>query len=363
MRFQSLRRFAVVMLILSGVSSARAESPVVTGPRGVIDAHAHLSLQGARNIAKIMGQNGIRAMVNLSGGSPGMGMEQAVALAKMFGGRIVNFYTPDWSRVDEPDFGVVEAARLEAAVTRYDYKGLKIAKVLGLGLRWASGVLVDVDDPVMDPLWQKAGELGIPVSIHVGDPKAFFEPLTPQNERWEELSVHPSWSFHGADYPTFQGILDAFERVVERHPRTTFIGVHFGNDAEDLAWVDRMLDTYPNLMIDIAARVGEFGRHPADKVRAFFVKHQDRILFGTDIGVGADHLMLGSNGAVPPTMDDVKPFYDAHWRYLETTDARIDHPSPIQGRWKVDAIGLPKDVLQKLYIGNANRMIFKGKVP
>ena len=346
---------ALTLTLLLAAGPARAERPV-------IDVHAHLSLSGARFIAQIMGENGIRAMVNLSGGSPGQGMEQAIALARMFGGRILNFYNPDWSRVDEPDFGVVEAQRLREAVRTHGYGGLKIAKVLGLGLRWSSGVLVDVDDPILDPLWEMAGELGVPVSIHTADPKAFFEPLTPDNERWEELSVHPGWSFHGADYPTFQQLLDAFERLVDRHPRTTFIGVHFGNDAEDLAWVDRMLDAYPNLMIDVAARVGEFGRHPADQVRAFFLKHQDRVLFGTDIGISARSLMLGSNGAIPPGLADVKPFYDAHWRYFETTERQIDHPSPIQGRWKVDAIGLPPDVLRKLYFDNANRLIFKGTV-
>lgn len=344
---------AAVLALVPG-AAARAERP------GVVDAHAHLSLSGARLIAHFMGENGIRAMVNLSGGSPGQGMDQAIALARMFGGRIVNFYNPDWSRADEPDFGVVEAQRLREAVEGHGYRGLKIAKVLGLGLRYASGVLVDVDDPILDPLWRAAGELGVPVSIHTADPVAFFEPLTPENERWEELSVHPTWSFHGGDFPTFRELMDALERLVERHPRTTFIGVHFGNNAEDLAWVDRMLDTYPNFMIDIAARVGEFGRHPAEQVRAFFVKHQDRILFGTDIGIGARHLMLGSNGAVPPGPADVKPFYDAHWRYLETDQKQIDHPAPIQGRWKVDAIGLPPDVLRKIYVDNANRLIFGG---
>lgn len=344
-------RILLVFLLAGLEGAARAERIPI------IDAHAHLSYFGAGRLARIMDDNGIRLMVNLSGGSPGRGMEQAVALAQLMEGRVVNFYNPDWSRIDEPDFGVVEAIRLEDAVRSYGYKGLKIAKTLGLGVRWASAMLVEVDDPVMDPLWEKAGELGIPVSIHTADPKAFFEPLTPENERWEELSVHPSWSFHGGDYPTFGELMDALERVVARHPRTTFIGVHFGNNAEDLHWVDRMLDTYPNFMIDIAARVGEFGRHPADEVRAFFIEHQDRIVFGTDIGVGPNHLMLGSNGAEEPRMSDVKPFYDAHFRYLETNDRQIDHPAPIQGRWKVDAIGLPPEVLRKVYADNAERII------
>ena len=159
--------------------------------------------------------------------------------------------------------------------------------------------LLAVDDPGLDPLFERAGALGMPVAIHIGDPKAFWKPVTPENERWDELRVHPEWSFCGPGIPSWQQLYDAFERLVARHPKTTFIGVHFGNDPEDPDNVARMLDKYPNLYIDTAARVPEIGRHPQEKMRRFYAKYQDRILFGTDTGIGADDddMMYGSNGA------------------------------------------------------------------
>ena len=140
----------------------------------------------------------------------------------------------------------------------------------------------------------------MPVAIHIGDPKAFWKPVTPENERWDELRVHPEWSFRGPRASRRgRQLYDAFERLVARHPKTTFIGVHFGNDPEDPDNVARMLDKYPNLFIDTAARVPEIGRHPQEKMRRFYAKYQDRVLFGTDTGIGADDddMMYGSNGA------------------------------------------------------------------
>ncbi|NUN13036.1 MAG: amidohydrolase family protein [Myxococcales bacterium] len=344
----------IVVLCLTGTIVAQEPKPQRIP---VIEAHAHLSYGAAPAIARVMETNGIRWMVNLSGGSPGRGMEQAVRLAEQMPGKVVNFYNPDWSRIDEPDFAELETFRMEIAAKRFGYRGLKISKHLGLGLRWKSGVLVDIDDPVLDPIWKKAGELNWPVAIHTGDPKAFFEPLTPDNERWDELKAHPSWSFAGPEYPRRAELLAARDRVVGNFPQTVFICVHFGNNPEDIDYVDSLLDRFPNVVLDIAARVGEIGRHDAQKVRQMFVKHQDRILFGTDIGIGPHGLMLGSNGEIPPTYADIKPFYDAHWRFLESNDRQIDHPSPIQGNWKVDSIGLPREVLEKLYARNASKLL------
>jgi predicted TIM-barrel fold metal-dependent hydrolase len=147
------------------------------------------------------------------------------------------------------------------------------------------------------------------------------------------------------------------EHVIAKHPKTTFISVHFGNDAEDLDYVDRLLDRHANLMIDTAARLGEIGRHPASEVRAFFIKHRKRIVFGTDLGLAKRMIMLGSVGREEPTRADVKPFYDAHWRFFEGREKGIAHPTPIQGRWTIDAIDLPDDVLEDIYFRNALRVL------
>ena len=339
----------------------------------VIDFHAHLSLDGQDRIQRIMRENGIELMVNLSGGSYRRGPEQwlqAKILADSLGGRVVNFMNPDWTGYGDPKWAQREAARLEEAVQRYEFRGLKIAKILGLGaVDEASGQLVQVDDPRLNPLWQKCADLGIPVTIHVADPRAFWWPLNPQNERWDELKVHPGWAYGTVPPelakelpvrpkpPSWAQLLQAAERMYRANPRTVFVAVHFGNAAEDLDYVDGLLTRNDNVYLDVAARVGEFGRHPAAKLQAFFTKWQDRIVFGTDIGIGAEFLMLGSNGAVEPQLPDVRPFYEAHYRFFETAQQHIAHPSPIQGNWTVDAIDLPAPVLQKLYRDNARHLL------
>ncbi len=144
-----------------------------------------------------------------------------------------------------------------------------------------------------------------------------------------------------------------------RHPKTIFIGVHFGNDPEDPDHVAHMLDKYPNLYIDTAARVPEIGRRDAAKMRGFYEKYQDRILFGTDLGVAAeqDGMMYGSNGSNPPTLEDEARYFTSTWRYFETRDKQFESPTPIQGRWKIDGVGLPEAILRKIYFENAARVL------
>lgn len=335
-------------------------------PPGIVDFHGHLSFSGLERIKRHMATNGIERIVNLSGGSGrrgGVAWKYATVLAQRLDGRIVNFMNVQWAGCCSKAWADREIASLRFVVGRLGYKGLKISKALGLGAQDEAGKLVAVDDMRLDPLWRAAAELRVPVSIHVADPRAFWQPLDEKNERYAELSVHPGWSYHGEQVPSWTAMLDAAERLFARHKDTTFVAVHFGNAAEDIERVDRMLTRLPNVHIDIAARVGEFGRHPAARVRKFFIKHQDRVLFGTDIGIADDYLMLGSNGKELPTDRDVQPFYDAHFRYLEGAAKQIAHPTPIQGPWKIDAVGLPGEVLDKLYRGNALRLLARVRVP
>ena len=332
----------------------------------VVDFHGHLSAFGVDRIASIMDGNGIDLIVNLSGGS-GRRDERAWVMAQMLsrvlGGRIINFANVDWKGFGEADWARREADRLDHVVRTRGFRGLKISKALGLSVTDEAGRLAAVDDARIGPLWAKAAELRIPVSIHVADPRAFWLPLDEKNERFEELSAHPSWSYaRRDDVPSWSALLDAAERLYKAQPKTTFVAVHFGNAAEDIERVDRMLDSCPNVWIDISARVGEFGRHKPERVRAFFIKHQDRILFGSDIAVSDDYLMLGSNGEEVPKMAAVGPFYEAHFRYLEGKARQIPHPSPIQGRWKVDAVELPAKVLDKVYRLNAVRLLGQSRL-
>ncbi len=370
---------AALVLVLAALAPAcrnRAASPPAAQPAPApaaaphpaqrfhrIDVHTHISPDGVDRAVRLMDEWGIDGMVNLSGmhpGPPHHALERQLAAAQAAHGRIAVFSTPDFRLVvQRTDYGAAMADQLSEA-RRMGAIGLKITKGLGLGYRAHDGVhLLAVDDHGLDALFERAGELGMPVAIHCGDPQAFWKPATPDNERWDELQAHPEWSFANSGVPSWQELYDAFDRLVGRHPKTTFIGVHFGNDPEDPDTVARMLDKHPNLVIDTAARVPEIGRHPQEKMRRFFEKYQDRILFGTDTGIGEDQedMMYGSNGATPPTRADEVRFFTETWRYFETLDRQIESPTPIQGRWKIDGVGLPDPVLRKLYWENAVRVL------
>jgi hypothetical protein len=331
----------------------------MTGPLHpylAIDVHVHVHPARTALLAKIMDANGLGGVVNLgileTRGIPFQdGMR---TFRQVLGDRMVYFPAPDFGDVS-PGFGKRMAEQLARKVEA-GACGLKIYKELGLRHRDAKGNLIPVDDPRLDPLWAKAGELGVPVLIHTADPVAFFQPLDENNERWEELQRHPNWYFGKPEFPDHDTLLAQRDRVVERHPDTTFIGAHLGNYPENLAYVDACLDRYDNFYVDTCARIGEIGRHPVEEVRAFFFKHQDRVIFGTDWVLGwdaADEKKMGAGDMLA-----FKRSYDAHWRFFETDERQIEYPGyPIQGRWKVDAIDLPKEVLEKLYLRNAQRLV------
>jgi predicted TIM-barrel fold metal-dependent hydrolase len=217
--------------------------------------------------------------------------------------------------------------------------GLKIFKQFGLKFQNADGSLIAIDDLRFDPIWRTCGELGMPVLIHTGDPAAFFQPLDQSNERLEELLRHPDWSFHGDAYPARDELLRARNEVIRRHPQTQFIGAHMAGNPEDLATVGRWLDELPNLYVEISSRIGELGRQPYT-ARRFFLNHQDRILFGTDGPWPEERL-------------------SCYWRFLETFDEYFPYSEkrpPPQGLWFIYGLGLPDDVLRKIYAQNSIRL-------
>ena len=217
-----------------------------------------------------------------------------------------------------------------------------------------TGPLVKVDDPRFDPMWDAAGQLNLPVFIHTSDPDAFFTPIDRFNERWEELGHHPDWSFYGKDFPSKAELLAARNRVIGRHPKTTFVGLHVANHPENLDEVSSWLDDFPNLHVETAARLGELGRQPR-RARSFFEKYQDRIMFGTD---------AAPSEADTPQQDLKPAMYQIYFRWLETLDEYFDYaPSrrPPQGRWRIYGIGLPDPILKKVYHDNAARLLGWGE--
>jgi predicted TIM-barrel fold metal-dependent hydrolase len=250
----------------------------------------------------------------------------------------------DWAQWFEHGAAFPEwaASRLRAQKER-GAQGLKVWKGLGLTVRDLRGELVNVDDSRLVPIWETAGELGLPVLIHVADPVAFFEPIDATNERWEEIGAHPDWAFTSPPFPPFMHIIAGLASLVARHPRTTFIGAHVGCYAENLGWVGALLDRCPNFFVDISARIGELGRQPYT-ARRFFLQYADRILFGSDMG---------------PEPDAYRIIY----RFLETDDEYFNYntgPVPQQGRWHVSGLYLPDDVLEKVYFQNAARILNPG---
>src|SRR6266511_2955408 len=334
----------------------------------IIDLHQHIncSPDHLARAVRIMDRAGIGLGVNLSGGTTrreegkASEFERNKELAdRLFPGRFIHYMNLDYKGWDEPDFSERAVKQIEDG-HRLCAEGFKEYKRLGLYLRDGAGKLVKIDDPKLDPVWKRCGELGMPISIHVADPKAFWLPYDDTNERWQELKDHRAWWFGDADlYPPREELLAALNRVIERHPKTTFVCVHFANNAEDLDWVAQSLDKYPNMRADLAARIPEIGRHDPERVRRLFIKHQDRIVFATDFQV-YDRLTLGSGGSGPaPTDEDAVAFFEKQWRWLETNDRQFEHMTPIQGDWKIDAIGLPAPVLRKIYFDNARKLLVR----
>ena len=316
----------------------------------VIDAHNHLgeSFGGGWDkkpvfeLLDLLDEVGVIAYVDLDGGwgedildaHLDLFKEKAPERFQIFGG-------VDWSQWESKGDGFPDwaASRIRVQKER-GAQGLKVWKVFGLHVRDHNGKLVEVDDARLIPIWETAGELDLPVMIHVADPVAFFDPIDEINERWEELGEHPDWAFTSPPFPSFMSIMESFANLVERHPNAVFIGAHVGCYAENLGWVGALLDRCPNFYVDISARIGELGRQPYT-ARHFFIQFADRVLFGSDMGPD-------------------KNAYRICYRFLETDDEYFNYnvgDIPLQGRWHVHGLYLPDDVLKQVYHANASRVL------
>ncbi len=353
------------------------EHPVASARYPVIDMHTHVSsvfrrtpepgdaLQGSPGerfdqIVKWMDELNIQTLVNLTGGS-GEGLQRSVdEMVSKHPDRLITCTVPSYDRLSEPDYPQWQADELGRA-KEAGAIGLKISKTLGLYLREGGflesereegqrGPLVKIDDPRFDPMWEAAGRLDFPIFIHIADPDAFFTPTDRFNERWEELGNHPSWSFYGEDFPPKPELLGARNRVIEKHPNTNFVCLHVANHPENLDEVSSWLDKYPNMHVEIGARLGALGRQPR-RARKFFEDFPDRIMFGTD---------ASPNGSSVPQQDLEPEMFRCYFRFLETLDEYFDYspaPTPPQGRWKIYGIGLPDEILRNVYHDNAARIL------
>ncbi|MBC8155217.1 MAG: amidohydrolase family protein [Bacteroidetes bacterium] len=310
-----------------------------------IDVHNHqwnMPDQDLNALVKQMDDLNMQVMVNLSGrGFGGSGESDkffAGSLAniqKTSPKRLVLFSNINFDRIGEPGWTEAAVKTLEADVKQGAH-GLKIFKNLGLDKKDSKGQRVRVDDPRLDPIWAKCGELGIPVLIHTGDPKSFWDPLDRYNERWLELKLHPGRKRDPNAGVAWGQLIGEQHNVFRKHPKTTFINAHFGWYPNDLGKLDSLMQALPNMNLELGAVIAELGRQPRAAYK-FFVKYQDRILFGKDSWVPAE--------------------YATYFRVLETDDEYFPYHKKYHAFWRMYGLALPDEVLKKVYYKNALRLI------
>jgi len=243
------------------------------------------------------------------------------------------------TRIDFRDVGPgwVEraVAQLEADVAAGAVGVGEISKGLGLSIRKADGTRLRIDDPILDPVWRACARLGIPVFIHTADPQEFWQPIDYTNERWLELGLFPNRRYPPEEFPAFEELMTERDEMLRRNPKTTFVIAHMGWHANDLGRLGKLLTELPNVFTEVGAVLYDIGRQPR-AARDFFIRFQDRILFGKDSFQPEEY-----------------PYY---WRVFETGDDYFDYYRPYHAFWKLYGIDLPDEVLKKIYYRNALRI-------
>jgi predicted TIM-barrel fold metal-dependent hydrolase len=304
-----------------------------------IDVHSHhgtpISAVDLDRVVGAMDALNLLLLVNLSGGSGDRLKRGLRAIADSpHRDRMVLFANIDFDRVG-PGFGATAAAQLEADI-KAGAKGLKIFKELGLRVQRADGTRLKLDDRELDPIWATCGRLNVPVLIHTAEPAPFFEPIDNTNERWLELALYPGRRYPPGQFPRFDELMAERDRMFARHPQTRFIAAHLGWHANDLGRLAKLMDRLPNVYAETGAILAELGRQPRT-ARDFFVKYQDRILFGKD-----------------SFQPDEFPYF---WRTFETADEYFDYYRDYHAFWKLYGLDLPDPVLRKLYYANALKIV------
>lgn len=321
-------------------SQLKVSAHEVKQPRfPVIDYHNHLDAESPRDVLAVMDECGVERIVNITMQTGQAALEQIGRFHQAERDRFSTIGWMDWNGVERSDFVSLSLDRLER-LAEAGACGIKFWKDLGLTVRDRSGELLTVDDERLAPIFEKAGELGIPVMFHTADPDAFFLPIDRNNERYEELAAHPDWSFFGAPVPK-HALLEQRNRVAARHPKTTFVFAHLAESSEHVESVARLLDAHPNVYVDISARTAELGRQPYT-ARKFMMEYAQRIVFGTDL---------------LPTVE----MYRLYYRFMETRDEYFEYPSHAsrQGRWNIYGLFLPDPVLKLIYRENALTLLGK----
>ena len=303
-----------------------------------IDVHNHqfgMPAMDLSTLTKEMDKINMAVMVNLSGESGNSIVQSVKNIKDHFPKRFIVFANIEFNGIGEEGWTEKAVKQLEADV-RNGANGLKIYKNLGFSIKDKDGKLVAIDDPRLDPIWEKAGELKIPVIIHTADPKPFWDPMDEKNERWMELATHPGRKRSDTDPAPWQQLIDEQHSMFKKHPNTVFIAAHFGWYANDLGKLSQLMEEIPNMYVEFGAVIAELGRQPR-AAKKFFEKYQDRILFGKDSWVPEE--------------------YTTYFRVLETEDEYLPYHKKYHAFWAMYGMGLPDTILKKIYYKNALRII------
>lgn len=324
-----------------------------------IDAHTHL-FADTDCLLHLMDKQGIEKSVILAMGMDnpdGLAYSESICFkqAREYPDRFAVMVTFDLTRIDEPDYAQREMDRLEKG-KESGAVGVKVSKELGLFALDGAGKLIIVDDPRLDPIWDKAGGLGLPVLIHIADPPAYWRPIDENNPWRILLGELPGWSYHGREnFPTFEELMEKRNNILKKHPDTTFIGAHLASEAWDmtLTGVASALDEFSNLVVDASAVVDEVGRHP-EETREFFLKYSDRIIHGTDLIV---YSACDTPSETDEWANEMSRYNSTVFRFYETDDEDIPSSEPRLRTWKIKGIDLPDQALKRIYYENAKRIL------
>lgn len=303
-----------------------------------IDVHNHQWNMPNQDLSKLirdMDLLNMKVMVNLSGKSGDDIIKSAKNIKTNYPNRFIVFANIDFNRIGENGWTENTVKQLEADV-KNGANGLKIFKNLGLSVKDNKGKRITVDDPRLDAIWSKCGELKIPVLIHTADPKPFWDAVDERNERWLEIVTHPGRQRGDNNPAPFEELIQEQHNMFRKHPATTFIAAHFGWYPNDLAKLGRLLDSLPNVVVEFGAVIAELGRQPI-MAKQFFTRYQDRILFGKDSWVPDE--------------------YQTYFRVLETNDEYFPYHKKYHAFWAMYGMALPDEILKKIYYKNALRII------
>jgi predicted TIM-barrel fold metal-dependent hydrolase len=346
----------------------------------VINVHRHCALatdEAVKAEIEVCDRVGIRTVVMLDAGPPDGNMPAWLKLREKYPERLAIFWKLDFKRVKEKTFFNDIVRDLERAA-ELGVQGVKVWKDLGMYVRDASDRLLKADDERLDPFWAKCGARGLPVLVHAADPKEYWYPLT-YNSIHYGLRTEKDQHYNNPEMPKWEELIRQRDAVLQKHPKTQFIGAHMGSLSFDLKQLADTFEKYPNFSVDCAARQRILGRLNPPAIRDFFVKYQDRILFGTDNMVllkgrkptGSANITIypsldghwewidpADKVAVARWQDKEAEVYSQYLQYFETDRLDLTDPNRSGGSWlRIPGAKLPSEVLEKLYHANAERLI------